>query len=179
MNFKSLGGAFLGMALILQSGIVAAHACDSPLIVSHPPTDPPTYIDNGAPGSSPGDVRIFHFPGVTQLGQPVITDWIMTTTGVDTAAYGVESRVATAVFSFDGFDNDQVVIEGVGLYPDEESVFTANSTLFRSIIGGTGRYKGVSGEVESVHFADGSWQHIFHFDDGANAKPRKSKRCDD
>ncbi|MGA0104475.1 MAG: hypothetical protein ACO3LH_12300 [Steroidobacteraceae bacterium] len=135
------------------------------LVVYHPATAPPTYLDHGAPGDSVGDVRIFHFTGTTGDGAPVVMDWIMTTTGLDSAELGVESRVTLGVFSFSGQDEDQILLEGVGLYPAADSTFVPNSLLVRPIIGGSGRFKGASGQVTSVHLEDGSWMHAFEFDD--------------
>ena len=146
------------------------------LIVYHPPTEPPTYIDQGLPGDSVGDVRIFHFEGETGSGEVVETDWIMTTTGIDTAEFGAESRVTTAVFAFTDFDKDQIVIEGVGLYPVEGDTFVPNSMLVRAITGGTGRFKGATGEVISIHLVDGSWMHVFDFDDENAAESRDDRR---
>ena len=146
------------------------------LVVYHPPTEPPTYIDQGLPGDSVGDVRIFHFEGETGSGEMVVTDWIMTTTGIDTAEFGAESRVTTAVFAFTDFDKDQIVIEGVGLYPVEGDTFVPNSMLVRAITGGTGRFKGATGEVISIHLVDGSWMHVFDFDDENAAETKDERR---
>jgi hypothetical protein len=92
-------------------------------------------------------------------------DWIMTTTQLDTNAEGeaIESRVALAVFSFTGENGDQVMLQGVGLYPGSESTFKPESSLVRAIIGGSGRFKGASGDVLSSHLANGSWRHVFRF----------------
>lgn len=139
------------------------------VVVYHAPTAPPTYIDNGLPGDSPGDQRIFHFDGETADGSAVVMDWIMTTTGLDTAEGGAESRVTLGVFSFTGADTDQIMLEGVGLYPGSEDTFVPDAELRRAIIGGTGRFRGASGEVLSTHLADGSWTHEFRF---SNCKRR-------
>lgn len=139
------------------------------VVVYHGPTAPPTYIDNGLPGESPGDQRIFHFDGETGDGSAVVMDWIMTTTGLDTAEGGAESRVTLGVFSFTGADTDQLMLEGVGLYPGSADTFVPDAELRRAIIGGTGRFRGASGEVLSTHLADGSWTHEFRF---SNCKRR-------
>ena len=194
MPYKATGLAksFLVFALMLGSHSAPTHASDddsrydedhhdrkhrgeSALIVYHPPTEPPTYIDQGLPGDSVGDQRIFHFDGQTDSGEVVVMDWIMTTTGIDTAEFGAESRVTTAVFAFTDFDKDQIVIEGVGLYPVEGDTFVPNSMLVRAITGGTGRFKGAVGEVISIHLVDGSWMHAFDFDDENGAESREDR----
>lgn len=155
----------------ISGGAVREQPCN--VVVYHGPTAPPTYIDNGLPGDSPGDQRIFHFDGQTRDGSPVVMDWIMTTTGLDTAEGGAESRVTLGVFSFRGSDKDQLLLEGTGLYPGSEDTFVPDAKLVRAIIGGTGRFRGVSGEVLSTHLADGSWTHEFRF---SNCK-RRSQRA--
>lgn len=131
--------------------------------VSHPEVEPPTYIDNGDEGPSVGDVRLFHFDGVADDGTTVLTDWIMTTTGVDVTETGVQARLVTGVFAF-GTDGDQLILEGTALYPGEGATLKVSSSTIRSITGGSGKYAGASGWVESTHLEDGSWQHTFHLD---------------
>jgi hypothetical protein len=143
------------------------------ILVYHEATPQPTYIDNGQPNDSVGDVRIFHFDGETDKGSAVIIDWIMTTTALNVTEDGAQARVTLGVFSFTGADVDQVLIEGVGLYPSVESTFKADSSLVRAIIGGTGRFKGVRGEVISTHLEDGSWMHEFYFEDRKDNNRRR------
>ncbi len=147
-----------------RSGDRDRRANDLPdIVVYHPPTPDPTYLDEGLPGDSVGDVRIFHFDGETEDGSPVVMEWIMTTTGLNTAQPGAESRVTLGVFSFTGFDQDQILLQGVGLYPSVADTFLPSSELVRAIVGGTGRFKGATGEVISIHLEDGSWMHAFDF----------------
>lgn len=131
--------------------------------VTHPEVEPPTYIDNGDEGPSVGDVRLFHFDGVADDDSVVGTDWVMTTTAVDSPEVGVQVRVVTGVFSF-GTDGDQLILEGVALYPGEGATLKVSSSTIRSIIGGSGKYAGASGWVESIHHDDGTWEHVFHIE---------------
>ncbi len=143
------------------------------LVVFHPPTNAPTYLDLGEPGASVGDIRIWHFDGTTGDGAPVVMEWIMTTTGLETAGPGSESRVTLGVFSFRGVVQDQILIQGVGLYDGGASTFKPDSTLTRAIIGGTGKYLGAAGEVLSIHFEDGSWEHVFKLEKKAKRNTRE------
>jgi hypothetical protein len=168
-----VAAALFASTVALASGPSVSGASGRPpscnVVVYHGPTAAPTYIDNGLPGDSPGDQRIFHFEGETGDGRGVVMDWIMTTTGMDTAEGGAESRVTLGVFSFTGADIDQLMLEGVGLYPGSGDTFVPDAELVRGIIGGTGRFKGARGEVLSTHLADGSWTHEFRF---SNCKHR-------
>lgn len=131
--------------------------------VTHPEVQPPTFVDMGDEGPSVGDVRLFHFDGTADDGTVVSTDWVMTTTAVDTPEAGVQVRMVTGVFSF-GSDGDQLILEGVALYPGEGATLKVSSSTIRSIIGGSGKYAGASGWVESIHHDDGTWEHIFHIE---------------
>ncbi|MBI4884283.1 MAG: hypothetical protein HY826_09555 [Actinobacteria bacterium] len=155
------------IALTLAAALVGALAgCsdDSRTVtVTHPEVEAPVYVDLGDEGPSVGDQRLFHFDAVADDGSTVLTDWVMTTTGVDVTEANVQSRTVTGVFSF-GTDGDQLILEGVALYPGEGATLKVSSTTVRSIIGGSGKYAGASGWVESIHNADGTWQHTFHID---------------
>lgn len=39
-----------------------------------------------------------------------------------------------------------------------------SSSAVRVIAGGSGRFAGARGWVESIHLDDGSWQHVFHIE---------------
>lgn len=121
----------------------------------------PTLIDAAPAGPSVGDVRIFHFPARTESGEEVGTDWVMTTTATDSPAPGVETRVATAVFHFGGSTDDELLLEGVALYPGASATLKEATTIHRALIGGAGKYAGATGDVISTHLPDGSWKHVF------------------
>ena len=132
------------------------------VVVNHPAVPKPTYIDNGDEGPSAGDVRLFSFPATGPGDVVVATDWIMTTTAEDTPEKGVETRITSATFSFGG--SDTLLLQGVGLYPGEGATLKPATTLERAIVGGTGKYEGATGWVESTHNADDTWTHTFHID---------------
>lgn len=143
------------------TGSLSAHA--DALKVYHGSVPAPTLIDHGVEGHSVGDQRIWHFDGTTEDGSPVKMEWIMLTTATNTPDAGIETRVTTGIFSFEGADINQIIIEGVGLYPTTGSTFKPASSLARSVLGGTGDHAGATGEAISTHFADDTWAHEFHF----------------
>lgn len=131
--------------------------------VTHPEVQPPTLLDLGDEGPSVGDQRLFHLDATSDDGNAVTVEFVMITTAVDTPEVGVQTRVATGVFSF-GNDGDQLILEGAALYPGEGATLKVSSSTIRSIIGGSGKYAGASGWVESIHHDDGTWEHVFHID---------------
>jgi hypothetical protein len=121
-----------------------------------------TYIDNGATGPSVGDVRLFQIATAPAKGGAGRMDAVMTTTG-PAATDGSEIRMAQLIFTF-GNEADQIVVTGAGVYPAAGSVLAENTTTVRPITGGSGIYSGAHGWCESIHYADGTWRHIFHLE---------------
>ena len=153
-------------ALVLATALTAfagaAHA--DTLTITHPPVPTPTLVDVGEAGESPGDVRIFHFGAETADGTDVVVDWVMTTTAIDAPETGVDSRLNYGVFSV-GDTTNQIVLHGVALYPRAGATLKAASTAVRVVTGGSGRFAGARGWVESTHHDDDTWTHVFHLDD--------------
>jgi hypothetical protein len=133
----------------------------SSVTVKHGKTPDPTYIDLGTAGDSTGDQRIWEFGGQTAEGEPVRMDWLMITTGQPDAASGLESRMTSAVFAFGSQTSDRILVQGIGFYPTQGSTVKVAAELERAIIGGTGKYAGVTGSVVTTHLEDGTWQHVF------------------
>jgi len=134
------------------------------LTLTHGATPAPTYLDAGVPDDSVGDVRIWRFSAKSSDNQAVMMDWLMTTTGHAQHTAELESRITLSVVSFDNEGKDTIQLQGVGLYPITGSTLKSDVTLERAVIGGTGKYAGASGTVTSMHWSDGSWQHVFDLD---------------
>lgn len=131
------------------------------IILTHPEIAPPTLIDHGKPGQSIGDMRIFQFAAKADDGTPVLTDWIMTTTGL-APEKGAEHRITSAIFSFGSGTDDQLVIQGVAKYPSAKATLKESTITKRAITGGTGKFAGVGGWMETEHLSDGSWRHTLY-----------------
>lgn len=147
------------LAIITSSMSMAA---ETRITVSHPEIAAPTYIDHGASGQSIGDVRIWQFEAKANDGTLVTTDWILTTTGLVPDS-GMEYRITSAVFSFGEGTSDQIVIQGVAQYPSAKATLDQSVPTRRAITGGTGKFAGAGGWMESTHLANGAgWQHVLH-----------------
>lgn len=145
----------LSLIAIFSSSLLLAQ---TQIIVTHPAVPPPTFLDHGKPGQSIGDVRLWHFPAKADDGTMITTDWIMTTTGL-VSEKGMEYRMTSAVFSFDDGTKDQIVIQGIAKYPSAKATLEEATSTRRAITGGTGKFGGVGGWIETEHLADGSWRH--------------------
>jgi len=151
--------AYLAILMMTFSGLSLAERM---VTVTHPEIPAATLLDHGAPGQSIGDIRLWHFKANTDDGTEVMTDWIMTTTGVNTLPPGVESRITSAVFSFGDGTKDQIIIQGVAMYPSTRASLVESSPTARAITGGTGKFAGVGGWVETTHHKDGTWKHVLY-----------------
>jgi hypothetical protein len=147
------------ISIMLLSGVANA---ETTLTITHPEVPAPTLIDQGAPGESVGDVRLWHVEAQVDDGSKVWVDWIMTTTGVDAPTEGVDSRISTGTFSLSADPVSQIILQGVARYPRDDATLKFSSPAVRVISGGSGRFAGARGWVESIHHEDGSWKHVFH-----------------
>lgn len=152
------------LALVPILVLCSAAQAETTVTISHPEVTAPTLIDQGEPGESVGDVRIFHFDAEADDGSAVRVDWVMTTTAIDAPSKGIDSRISTGVFSMGEDAATQLILQGVAFYPGKEATMKVSSSAIRVIAGGSGRFAGARGWVESIHLDDGSWQHVFHIE---------------
>ncbi len=156
MNRIKLG---LLVGFLVVSGLSMA---ETKIVVTHPEIEPPTVLDHGKHGQSIGDIRIWQFDAKANDGSSVTTDWILTTTGV-VESTGMEYRITSAVFSFGDGTDDQIVIQGVAQYPSAKATLEQSKPTKRAITGGTGKFAGASGWIESTHLKNaGGWEHVLH-----------------
>lgn len=155
----------LTLLITTMLALSSAAIAQTQLTVTHGAVTKATYVDLGQPGESVGDQRIFQFDArAGKTDEPVVTNWIMTTTGQGEIVDGMESRMTMAIFSFDGLAKDTILLQGIGLYPMVGSTLKSDTVLQRAIIGGTGKYASATGTVTSTHFEDNTWQHVFDLD---------------
>jgi hypothetical protein len=158
--------AALGCAVLVAAASamsVSAQEAERTVTISHGSVaDAATYVDLGDPGPSVGDVRTFSVDATDDSGRAGRLTATLVTSSSDWPAAGDELRLADIVMMFgDGFA-DQLVITGASLYPADSSTITAGAATIRPIGGGSGIWNGARGYVESIHYPDDTWQHIFH-----------------
>jgi hypothetical protein len=151
---------YLLVALISLFTSISAQASET-LTVVHQALTAPTLIDNGLPGQSVGDVRIFQFDAQTTSGDNITVDWIMTTTGVEKSSMG-EYRMSAATFSFGSTTKEQIVIQGIAQYSSASETLKSAVSTTRAVTGGTGKYANASGWMETTHLTDGTSKHVLH-----------------
>lgn len=127
--------------------------------------DAPTLnpVDAAPPGDSPGDAYYFFAPLRDQPGGAATGQVYGTKTMVKPPAPSnpnVEQR-ATMLFFVFANSQDQIVAAGVPDYPPNASQFQANQPVLRAVVGGTGKYNGVGGQLTSTRNSDGSYKQEF------------------
>lgn len=129
------------------------------LSVFHGPTPEPVVLDSGNGNSTVGAQRFWSFSGRSQYSRKSVRlDWVMLTTSSKDEK---ERRISDATFSFRKDIKGQIVLNGVAEYSTDINTFNPGSTQKRAATGGTKQAKGVSGQIISERFNNGSWKHTF------------------
>lgn len=133
------------------------------LAVHHGPVDV-ALADPGSDGHQLGDLRVTSVETTNAAGRPMgRLDATLTTTAIDTPGPGDEIRIGTLVFSFGDRNASQVVVQGSAHYPGQGSTIAAGDSTVRPIVGGSGRFAGLSGNAVTEHLDDGTWVHYLSF----------------
>jgi hypothetical protein len=134
--------------------VVAAAAADSARaaslsIVSGVPAF--TVVDLGAAGRSAGDLNVFQAP-VTPAGQLL---------GVQTTlALTSDTQIVQGALAFD-LPEGQIAVAGVSQLDPQVTGLIPGQRFQRAVVGGTGRYAGLRGQVVSTRRPDGSYDQAF------------------
>ena len=73
----------------------------------------------------------------------------------------IEERFTTMAVVFE--DGDEILIEGANVYPVDQKIMQEGVPQVRAIIGGTGKYKGIRGEIKTVRNADETYSHTLDY----------------
>jgi len=119
-----------------------------------------TVLDSGLDGSSPGDERFFVVPATSPEGG--LLTGSLTVVAPDKPLASQELRRSDLVFQF-GAVEDQLVVGGVAVYEIEDPTLALGKVVIRPILGGSGVYAGATGWVDTTHYKDGTWVHVFHY----------------
>lgn len=110
------------------------------------------------PSGDAGDLTTFEAP-IAKDGEPY-GSLMGTMTKVGSIGAGLnterEERMLTAVFDL---PEGQISVLGVSYYMQGDLLLPAGEPVTRAIVGGTGEYVGIDGEVTTVRNEDGSYTH--------------------
>ena len=130
--------ALLGLAACSQE------STQTLITIADARTDPAEVIDTGAPGDSPGDILVFDQPLLDAHRQQIGNN----------SGTCLRTRVGHSFQCQWTLTLEDGTIQVAGREFDE-------GTSAISIIGGTGRYAGITGEMSSINNNDGTFtQHL-------------------
>lgn len=158
--------------LLTASAAMALAACSSVPRASDPASRPietlvvqqkaPIFVDVDikAAGKSVGDLYIFGAAVTDSKGRTgSLTGTLLVVDAVDPSTGKVwETRLGDLTFILGG---EQVLVKGASVYPRANREMEVNKPQVRAVVGGTGSFVGVDGEVSTVRNADGTYTHTF------------------
>ena len=167
INLLALVGLVLAAAALITSAVAVSVASQSQpslqeVTFTHAEMTPDqiTLVSAGPEDNNLGDTRYYVVPATSPEGG--IFTGTLTVMALDTPAAGQQIRESNLVFQF-GSIEDQMVVQGVAKYDAASPALKPGDVVVRPIVGGTGRFAGATGWVETTHNADGSWDHVFRY----------------
>ena len=120
-----------------------------------------TRVQLGDQGPSHGDLLAFEST-ISRDGEVVgeLTGMLTTVDLAVPAGTGreaLEERFGTLVFRFG--DTDTIVANGSSVYPVGEAEMAEETPQVRAVLGGTGSYLGVTGQVTTTRQGGGAYRH--------------------
>jgi hypothetical protein len=117
-------------------------------------------VDVGLPGQSHGDMLAFEAAVSDEEGRTgVLRGLLITVDQPDESGDPFEDRIGQLVFDMGG--GDSLVVAGGSIYSGAETEMLPDAPQLRAVVGGTDKWIGARGQVETTRNADGSYQHVF------------------
>jgi hypothetical protein len=155
--FVVFSAAFFLMSCQNQSGTAwqtLTFSQDKPLL---------THVNLGDTAHGHGDGMAFEAVLKDTTGTAVgeVLGWLVTVDIVDGDSANpvhITDRIGTMVIKFD--DENKIIASGGTSYSKGEQVMKLGIAQKRAVVGGTGKYKGVKGEVTTTRNEDGTYKHV-------------------
>lgn len=167
INLLAIVGLVLAAAALITSAVAVSVANQSQpslqeVTFTHAEMTPDqiSLVSAGPDENNLGDTLYYVVPATSPEGG--IFTGTLTVMALDTPAAGQQIRKSNLVFQF-GSIEDQMVVQGVATYDAASPALKPGDVVVRPIVGGTGRFAGATGWVETTHNADGSWDHVFRY----------------
>lgn len=122
-----------------------------------------THVNLGDTAHGHGDGMAFEAVLKDTTGTAVgeVLGWLVTVDIVDGDSANpvhITDRIGTMVIKFD--DENKIIASGGTRYSKGEQVMKLGIAQKRAVVGGTGKYKGVKGEVTTTRNEDGTYKHV-------------------
>jgi len=148
---KNILSSFILIVICLSLCACEKHNTQSLTTIADARNNPAHFIDNGEPGDSVGDILVFDQP---------LLDKDMKTVGTNSGSC-IRTRVGHSyqcqwTLTFDNKSQNGGSIQVAGRELDKGA-----SNI--GIIGGTGQYSGITGEMESTNNNDGTFTQVLYY----------------
>jgi hypothetical protein len=137
------GAPILACALLLGC---AESGPKSLVTIADARVDKARFVDVGSPGDSPGDMYVFDQPLLDQDGENIGNN----------SGVCIRTRVGHSLQCQWTLTLDDGTIQVAGREFD-----TGTSSI--TIVGGTGAYAGINGQMESTNNQDGTFSQVLHY----------------
>lgn len=122
-----------------------------------------THLNLGDTAHGHGDGMSFEAVLKDTAGKAVgeVLGWMVTVDIVDgdsVNAVHITDRIGTMVLKFD--DENKIIASGGTSYKKGKVLMDPEVPQKRAVVGGTGKYKGISGEVTTTRNEDGTHTHV-------------------
>lgn len=122
----------------------------------------PHIVQVNNPTGTEGMLEFFSGDLTTESGTPagMVAGTILIVDVTDGPRGDHEARDRTLTFDT---PDGEIQAEGLSYYPQNELELTLGKPVVIAVVGGTGKYLGVTGEVQTTRQADGTYEHVFTF----------------
>ena len=142
----SLRNPILPAAILLGTAACTPETPQTLVTIADARKHPAQLIDKGEPGDTPGDILVFDQPLLDADGQEIGTN-----SGMCIRTHSGHSFQCQWTLSF---DNGSIQVAGREFDQGTSAI---------SIVGGTGDYAGISGELESTNNNDGTFTQTLRY----------------
>lgn len=123
-------------------------------------------LNLGDTSQTHGDGMAFEAPIKDTAGNPVgeVLGWLVTVDIMDGDSanpVNITERIGTIIFNFG--EESEIIAQGGTSYLKGNQQMQYGILQKRAIVGGTGKYKGVNGEVTTTRNDDGTYTHVLDF----------------
>lgn len=123
------------------------------------------HLNLGDTANSHGDGMAFEAPIKDTAGNEVgeVLGWLVTVDLMDGDAANpkyLTERIGTMIFNMG--EENEIIAQGGTTYRKGEQQMNPGYAQRRAVVGGTGKYKGIEGEVTTTRNDDGTYTHVLN-----------------
>lgn len=157
---RAVLSVLLALAAIILLGAVSGFAAGGNTLTIHVLSGKPRVktLDFGQPANQAGDLYVVSAKVLSANGRTLIGELRGTQTAIRLED---GSETVQALLTFELGRGNEIVVGGLGQYPRSGIGLLPGKTFVRPVLGGSGRYDGVRGELFSKQLPNGRYDQVF------------------